>query len=279
MTAKLFPAHLSFWMPTGGWTSDRICCGARVCRESSRLRAGSARRPPHATKCGPCTRSVPCTLRSCSPCMRNCTTGGRQAGAIKLWRCFDFDQHLEWLHCTEGIEDCCCRVHIMSIRDWNAGAASRVVLAWGCGSRGQLGSGKAADSAMPRVVEGSLRGRQILQVCMRRAHGPGFHASQFADANIYWRWLLRRHGAAGGLWRAPHAGGVPARGAGRRGSRRRRPPPAGLLVRSWHTFSCPAGQRAGPQNAEPCRVCGADVGQAASDIVAACIAGPSGGRR
>lgn len=42
--------------------------------------------------------------------------------------------------------------------------AGRVVLAWGCGGRGQLGSGAATDSVAPRVVEGSLRGRHILQV-------------------------------------------------------------------------------------------------------------------
>ena len=53
-----------------------------------------------------------------------------------------------------------------------AGAAGRVVLAWGCGGRGQLGSGTPADSVVPRIVEGSLRGRQILQVgmaCMHRS--------------------------------------------------------------------------------------------------------------
>lgn len=48
---------------------------------------------------------------------------------------------------------------------FNIGTAGRVVLAWGCGGRGQLGSGKPADSVVPRIVEGSLRGRQILQVC------------------------------------------------------------------------------------------------------------------
>jgi Regulator of chromosome condensation (RCC1) repeat len=49
-----------------------------------------------------------------------------------------------------------------------------VLLAWGCGGRGQLGSGTPADSVVPRIVEGSLRGRQILQVltaCMQPSVG------------------------------------------------------------------------------------------------------------
>ena len=40
----------------------------------------------------------------------------------------------------------------------------QVVLAWGRGGEGQLGGSARSDSASPKVVGGSLKGRQILQV-------------------------------------------------------------------------------------------------------------------
>ena len=53
-------------------------------------------------------------------------------------------------------------------RDYQAASGfrpgARVVLAWGRGAGGQLGSGTSADSALPRVVDGGLKGRQLLQV-------------------------------------------------------------------------------------------------------------------
>lgn len=41
---------------------------------------------------------------------------------------------------------------------------TRVVLAWGRGGQGQLGSGAPVDSVVPRIVGGGLKGRHILQV-------------------------------------------------------------------------------------------------------------------
>lgn len=43
-------------------------------------------------------------------------------------------------------------------------APTRVVLAWGRGGQGQLGSGAAVDSVVPHIVSGGLKGRHILQV-------------------------------------------------------------------------------------------------------------------
>ncbi len=45
-----------------------------------------------------------------------------------------------------------------------------MVLTWGCGSGGQLGTGALADSLQPLVVEGALRGRQILQARTEELH-------------------------------------------------------------------------------------------------------------
>ena len=42
-------------------------------------------------------------------------------------------------------------------------APRQVVLAWGRGVEGQLGGSGCSDSASPRIVGGSLKGRQILQ--------------------------------------------------------------------------------------------------------------------
>ena len=50
-------------------------------------------------------------------------------------------------------------------------AGSSVVLTWGRGAEGQLGCGSYSDSATPRVVDGALKGRQILQVCLNQENG------------------------------------------------------------------------------------------------------------
>ena len=44
-------------------------------------------------------------------------------------------------------------------------SGTSVVLTWGRGTEGQLGSGGHTDSGTPRVVDGALKGRQILQAC------------------------------------------------------------------------------------------------------------------
>ena len=49
-------------------------------------------------------------------------------------------------------------------------AGISVILAWGRGAEGQLGGGSLSDSATPRVVDGALKGRQILQVSMKSHH-------------------------------------------------------------------------------------------------------------
>lgn len=43
-------------------------------------------------------------------------------------------------------------------------SGTSVVLTWGRGVEGQLGSGSHADSGTPRIVDGALKGRQVLQV-------------------------------------------------------------------------------------------------------------------
>ena len=51
------------------------------------------------------------------------------------------------------------------------GLESTVIFMWGRGREGQLGSGGAADSAAPQLVE-ELRGRRVLQVIISAPHTP-----------------------------------------------------------------------------------------------------------
>ena len=57
------------------------------------------------------------------------------------------------------------------LRKAAAPPGSLVVLAWGRGAEGQLGGNARSDNAGPKVVGGSLKGRQILQVLMTACLG------------------------------------------------------------------------------------------------------------
>ena len=51
-----------------------------------------------------------------------------------------------------------------------AAAVQQVVITWGRGAEGQLGGSGRPDGSAPKVIDGSLKGRQILQVLT--ASGP-----------------------------------------------------------------------------------------------------------
>jgi hypothetical protein len=70
------------------------------------------------------------------------------------------------------------RVAWAHLQEGEEGSGS-VVLTWGRGREGQLGSGGHADSALPRAVE-ELRGRRVLQVS-----GPAANINPFSTASLW----------------------------------------------------------------------------------------------